>query len=86
MSVMSSYNSYDGIPVVSDPHILTDILRGEWGYEYYVISDAGGTARLDSAFHVCGPKDHECITLEVTSQRPKSSSLERTLGAANAFA
>lgn len=64
-SIMSSYNSYDGIPVVADSYILTDILRGEWGYEYYVISDAGGTARLDNAFHVCGHEDHECITLEV---------------------
>lgn len=64
-SIMSSYNSYDGIPVVADSYMLTDILRGEWGYEYYVISDAGGTARLDNAFHVCGHEDHECITLEV---------------------
>ncbi|SPN99726.1 related to beta-glucosidase [Cephalotrichum gorgonifer] len=64
LSIMSSYNSYDGIPTVADPYLLTDILRGEWGYEYYVISDAGGTARLDSAFHVCAEKDHECITLK----------------------
>ncbi|RGP61833.1 beta-glucosidase [Fusarium longipes] len=50
-SVMSSYNSYDGVPVVSDSHLLTDILRDEWDYKYYVISDAGGTARLAQAFH-----------------------------------
>ncbi|PKS08165.1 hypothetical protein jhhlp_005441 [Lomentospora prolificans] len=62
-SVMSSYNSYDGVPTVSDEYLLTDILRKEWGYDYYVISDAGGTARLDNAFGVCGEKDHECITL-----------------------
>lgn len=62
---MSSYNSYDGIPAVSNPHLLTDILRGEWGYKNYVISDAGGTARLDNAFHVCAPKDDDCIVLEV---------------------
>lgn len=62
---MSSYNSYDGIPTVSDPHLLQDILREEWGYEYYVISDAGGTARLANTFFVCEDKDNECITLEV---------------------
>ncbi|GKT99899.1 beta-glucosidase [Fusarium langsethiae] len=50
-SIMSSYNSYDGVPVVSDSHLLTDILRDEWDYKYYVISDAGGTARLAQAFH-----------------------------------
>ncbi|KAH7157603.1 family 3 glycoside hydrolase [Dactylonectria estremocensis] len=63
-SIMSSYNSYDGIPVVSDPHLLQDILREEWGYEYYVISDAGGTARLANTFFVCELEDNECITLE----------------------
>ena len=33
---MSAYHSYDGIPSVADKHALTDILREEWGYEYYV--------------------------------------------------
>lgn len=62
---MSSYNSYDGSPVVADAKLLTDILRGEWGYEYFVTSDAGGTARLDNAFHVCAAKDDACITTKV---------------------
>ncbi|KAK2029271.1 glycosyl hydrolase family 3 N terminal domain-containing protein [Colletotrichum zoysiae] len=62
-SVMSSYNSYDGVPTVTDHHLLTEILREEWGYEYYVISDAGGTARVGSAFFICGETDDSCITL-----------------------
>lgn len=64
---MSSYNSYDGVPVVADSFLLTDILRNEWGYRYFVTSDAGGTARLDSAFHVCPSKNDECITLKVNT-------------------
>lgn len=36
-SIMSSYNAYDGVPTVADHHLLTEILREEWGYEYYVI-------------------------------------------------
>jgi beta-glucosidase len=35
-SIMSAYHSYDGVPAVADKHILTDILRGEWGYKYFV--------------------------------------------------
>ncbi|TLD26637.1 hypothetical protein PspLS_04624 [Pyricularia sp. CBS 133598] len=61
-SVMSSYNSYDGVPTVADKSLLTGILRDEWDYKYYVISDAGGTARLANAFHVCGAADDACIT------------------------
>jgi beta-glucosidase len=69
-TIMSSYNSYDGVPVVADSFLLTDVLRTEWGYQYFVISDAGGTARLDNAFHVCAAKDDECITLKVDQARP----------------
>jgi beta-glucosidase len=65
-SIMSSYNSYDGMPVVGDPHLLTEILREEWGYEFFVISDAGGTARLADQFHICGKGDNECITMTVS--------------------
>lgn len=53
MAVMTSYNTYDGIPMVSDPYTLTDILRTEWGYEYMVMSDAGGTDRMADQFYVC---------------------------------
>ena len=33
---MSAYHSYDGVPAVADRHILTEILRDEWGYKYFV--------------------------------------------------
>ena len=37
----------------------------EWGYEYFVISDAGATDRLCSAFHLCqsSPLDMDAVTL-----------------------
>lgn len=35
---MSAYHSYDGVPAVADKHALTDILRDEWGYQYFVSS------------------------------------------------
>ncbi|KAI9371267.1 glycoside hydrolase superfamily [Aspergillus egyptiacus] len=65
-SVMGAYHSYDGIPAVSDYHLLTEILREEWGYEYFVISDAGATDRLCNNFHVCrsDPIDSEAVTLQ----------------------
>lgn len=64
-SVMSAYHSWDGVPAVADHHTLTDILRDEWGYEYYVSSDAGGTDRLCNAFKMCkaDPIDKEAVTM-----------------------
>lgn len=38
-TVMTSYNSIDGIPCTSNRHLLTDILRGEWGFKGFVFSD-----------------------------------------------
>ncbi|KAL3442215.1 glycoside hydrolase superfamily [Aspergillus insuetus] len=66
LSVMSAYHSYDGVPAVADYHLLTEILREEWGYEYFVISDAGATDRLCNAFHTCesSPIDSESVTLQ----------------------
>ncbi|MFP4381882.1 MAG: glycoside hydrolase family 3 N-terminal domain-containing protein [Candidatus Sumerlaeia bacterium] len=40
LSVMCSYNDIDGIPVSAHRELLTDILRGEWGFEGFVVSDA----------------------------------------------
>ncbi|CAG8954644.1 hypothetical protein HYFRA_00004565 [Hymenoscyphus fraxineus] len=64
-SIMSAYSSYDGIPLVANHHILTEILREEWGYKYFVTSDAGGTDRLCKDFKMCetAPLDKEAITL-----------------------
>lgn len=52
-SIMSAYSSLDGIPQVADYHTLTEILRDEWGFEYWVSSDAGATDRLANPFYVC---------------------------------
>jgi beta-glucosidase len=64
-SVMSAYHSYDGIPAVADYHTLTDVLRGEWGYKYFVVSDAGATDRLCKNFRMCetNPIDKSAITM-----------------------
>lgn len=40
-SVMSSYNSLDGIPCTANPWLLQQILKKEWGFKGFVISDAG---------------------------------------------
>ena len=40
LGVMSSYNDYDGIPITGNYHFLTEILRHEWGFKGYVVSDS----------------------------------------------
>lgn len=38
-TVMSSFNTVDGRPAVTSRKTLTDVLRGEWGFTGFVVSD-----------------------------------------------
>lgn len=40
-SLMTSYNSVDGTPATSNYWLLTTILKNDWGFKGFVISDAG---------------------------------------------
>jgi beta-glucosidase len=45
-TVMSAFNSINGIPASADPLTLTQILRKEWGFEGFVVSDWGAVTEL----------------------------------------
>jgi beta-glucosidase len=45
-SVMSAYNSIDGVPASCNKRLLTDILRTQWGFDGYVVSDDGSVADI----------------------------------------
>lgn len=38
-SVMSSFNEVDGIPATGNKFLLTDVLRNQWGFKGFVVSD-----------------------------------------------
>jgi beta-glucosidase len=42
-SVMTAYNSVDGSPATQNRRLLTDRLKGDWGFAGFVISDAAAT-------------------------------------------
>jgi beta-glucosidase len=56
-TVMPSYNEIDGIPSHSNKHLLTDVLRGEWGFDGIVVSDYFGIAELIRVHHIAADKD-----------------------------
>ena len=43
-SVMAAYNSVDGMPAHQNRHLLNDVLKRDWGFKGFVISDASGTS------------------------------------------
>ncbi len=42
LTVMSAFNAIDGIPAAANRFLLTDVLRGEWGFRGFVVSDWEG--------------------------------------------
>lgn len=52
LGVMSSYNDYDGIPVTGNPYFLTTLLRQEFGFRGYVVSDSEAVEFLLNKHHV----------------------------------
>jgi beta-glucosidase len=52
LSVMASYNEIDGVPSHENRWLLTDLLRGEWGFRGLVVSDYFGIAELARKHHV----------------------------------
>lgn len=51
-SVMASYNEIDGVPSHANRWMLTDLLRGEWGFRGVVVSDYSGVAELARKHYV----------------------------------
>ncbi len=46
LSTMSAFQDNSGVPATADGFLLTDILRGEWGFEGFVVSDFNSDIEL----------------------------------------
>jgi len=64
MATMAAYHEIDGIPITADPLLLKTILRQEWGFRGFVLSDLGAIERLYTVHHVAdSPKDASCLAI-----------------------
>jgi beta-glucosidase len=56
MSVMASYNEIDGVPSHANSWLLEKVLRQEWRFKGYVVSDYYGITQLQDLHHVANDK------------------------------
>lgn len=61
LSVMTAYNEIDGIPCTSNAYLLKELLRGEWGFDGFVITDCGAINMLASGHDVAGDGEQAAV-------------------------
>ena len=46
LSAMASFNELSGVPATGNKWLMTDVLRGEWGFQGFVVSDYTGDEEM----------------------------------------
>jgi len=52
LGVMSSYNDWDGVPVSASYYFMTELLRNQYGFKGYVVSDSEAIEYVTTKHHV----------------------------------
>ena len=75
-SIMAAYNAWDGIPCSSNHRLLTEILRNEWGFDGFAVSDYGGVEGVCAVHNLVDSEwkaEGECIKAGLEINLPQSS-------------
>jgi len=57
LSAMASFNEINGVPATGDRWLQTEVLRGEWGFQGFVVSDYTGDEEMIKAGYAKDGRD-----------------------------
>lgn len=63
-TIMTSYNSIDGIPCTANKFLLEDVLRKQWGFNGFIYSDLGSIDGMTSARVAANMKEAAALALK----------------------
>jgi len=66
-SVMASFNEVDGVPATASKYLMTDVLRTQWGFKGFVVTDYTG---------ICEMEDHGIGNLQQVSARALKAGID----------
>jgi beta-glucosidase len=72
-SLMNAYHELDGVPCTASKELLTDILRGEWGFDGIVVSDYFAIQEIERTHHLSSSKAqsaHLALTAGIDIELP----------------
>ncbi len=81
-TIMSAYNKVNGVPAAMNHWLQTDVLRKEWGFDGFVVSDWGASYDVPSAvmagtdLTMPGPQSIKMITKAVEEGRLTEEALD----------
>lgn len=64
LGMMVAHNDYNGTPISADYHLLTEIVRNQWGFKGYIVSDSWQLNKNQVFHHVASSKE-ECVAQEL---------------------
>jgi beta-glucosidase len=87
-SVMAAYNAVNGVPATQHEWLLTEVLRAEWGFDGFVVSDWGAVsdvvaslrAGLDLEMPGTGPRTAQALGAALASGALTEACLDLAVG------
>jgi len=82
LSLMPAYNSIDGLPCSCNKWLLTDLLRGEWGFKGFLSSDYGAVLGIYTKHKVAKTKAEaakKALEAGLDMELPESDCYEEVL-------
>ena len=82
LSIMAAYNSLDGVPCSCNRWLLTDLLRKEWGFKGFVVSDYGSVLHIYGKHKVAETKGEaakKALEAGLDMELPESDCFEEVM-------
>ncbi|HSI19309.1 MAG TPA: glycoside hydrolase family 3 N-terminal domain-containing protein, partial [Sphingomonas sp.] len=88
-NIMSAYMGLNGVPASANHWLLTDVLRGQWGFKGFVVSDAEAVKSLQTHGFAADPQDAATralqagLDMEMALFAPATTRLPKALAQGN---